>query len=253
MAFLEQVPPPDLARYVDAFWTCSRPGGAATILPDGCVEAVLAVEGRFRLAGADRGRGTGLCLVGLATRPLPARYEGEARLAGVRLTPVGALRLLGDGLRPLANGAADAGDVLPCAPRLADAAESLARTGSAEELARALRSAVHARPCPQPRLERALELLRAGCASIDAVARQVGVSTRHLDRWFERSVGIPPKLLARTVRFRKAVDMGVPGLATWAQVAARCGYADQAHLSREFAEFCGRAPKRLRSARSRPG
>lgn len=236
MAFVERAPPPELSRFVDAFWVLSQPrGGATTIVPDGCVEAVVTVEGRFRLAGEAAREMRRTRLLGLATHPLRARYEGPVRLAGIRLTPAGALRLLGS----VADGT--------LAPPLEDAAEAFARTGSVEDLCRELRPRILGGPA-HPRLERALEVVRAGAQDVGALARGAGVSTRQLDRWFERHLGLPPKLLARIARFRSAFELGARGPVCWAAIAARCGYADQAHLSREFAEFCGQAPARLRAS-----
>jgi AraC-like DNA-binding protein len=47
------------------------------------------------------------------------------------------------------------------------------------------------------------------------------------------------------LRFNRILDLaGRQGRADWADLAAECGYADQAHLTREFAEFAGTTPNR---------
>jgi hypothetical protein len=54
---------------------------------------------------------------------------------------------------------------------------------------------------------------------------------------------ISPKLLARTLRFDRAIRLiGGGRVAGLADLAAASGYADQAHLSREFRVFAGSAP-----------
>jgi len=74
---------------------------------------------------------------------------------------------------------------------------------------------------------------RGGEARVDGIARELGVSVRTLGRAFEDCVGVSPKVFARVVRMQRAVAMLRSG-ARGAPAAAACGYADQAHLSREL-------------------
>ena len=61
-------------------------------------------------------------------------------------------------------------------------------------------------------------------------------------------MGLPPKLVGRIARFERAREAIVDDpSADLAAVAARCGYADQAHLSREVAAFAGSSPDRMRA------
>lgn len=54
-----------------------------------------------------------------------------------------------------------------------------------------------------------------------------------------------PKTLARMVRFNRALELSRQGDDNWAGIAADCGYADQAHLAREFRDFAGTTPSTL--------
>lgn len=86
-----------------------------------------------------------------------------------------------------------------------------------------------------------------GQLDIRALARDLGYSQKHLITLFRDHVGIPPKLAARLYRFDRVVQhirAGAPG--TWAQVAAACGYYDQAHLNREMRLFTGTTPTAVR-------
>ena len=52
------------------------------------------------------------------------------------------------------------------------------------------------------------------------------------------------------LRFNRALDLANrAGEPDWAGLAAECGYADQAHLTREFARVCRRHADRLAGAR----
>jgi AraC-like DNA-binding protein len=78
------------------------------------------------------------------------------------------------------------------------------------------------------------------------VSRQLGVTPRHLYRRFMAVVGTPPKRLERLARFARTwqqATMGAP--LGWAELAYSNGYADQAHLVREFRAFGAIPPAHL--------
>lgn len=102
-------------------------------------------------------------------------------------------------------------------------------------------------PCrePPPQVREAIRLIRAssGRVTVRSLAGQVNLSISQLERSFARHVGVGPKLLARQTRVGSlaAEAMGLASPA-WALLAARYGYADQAHLAREFRELTGLTP-----------
>jgi AraC-like DNA-binding protein len=74
--------------------------------------------------------------------------------------------------------------------------------------------------------------------SITEMAIELGISSRQLQRRFLASVGLPPKQFVRVLRFVRmwqVASMRRPE--TWAALAAEHGYADQAHMVREFRAF----------------
>lgn len=83
---------------------------------------------------------------------------------------------------------------------------------------------------------------------VDQLAREVGVSVRSLQRQFDTHVGASPSFVIRRWRIieaaeaaRAAVDRGEQWRG-WATVAAELGYADQAHLTRDFTGTLGLSP-----------
>jgi AraC-like DNA-binding protein len=100
-------------------------------------------------------------------------------------------------------------------------------------------------PAADPRLERVWDRLTAshGRVAVEELAAEVGWSRRHLAAVTRRQLGLPPKTLARLLRFTQ-VRQQAPRAARdgWAAVAADCGYYDQAHLIRDFREFSGTTP-----------
>jgi transcriptional regulator GlxA family with amidase domain len=84
----------------------------------------------------------------------------------------------------------------------------------------------------------------SGGTSLDVVARRSAMTMRTLQRRFHREVGLSPKIYQRVVRFRRAFRMlSEAGGGSWAQVAVRNGYYDQAHLIRDFSHFAGASPR----------
>jgi AraC-like DNA-binding protein len=81
------------------------------------------------------------------------------------------------------------------------------------------------------------------------LAREFGVTPRHLHRRFVATVGAPPKRLERLARFARTWQQATLGpAATWTELAHANGYADQAHLIREFRAFGADPPAHLFTA-----
>lgn len=87
---------------------------------------------------------------------------------------------------------------------------------------------------------------RGGCGRVDDLARHVALSPRRLRAVFVDELGFGPKALSRLVRFDRAVglvrDQAVDPVGSLADVAVRAGYADHAHLDREFQALAGTTP-----------
>ncbi len=83
-----------------------------------------------------------------------------------------------------------------------------------------------------------------GVLSVSRVADDVGWSRRHLGSQFRSEYGIGLKDAARIVRFDRARRLIPEGWGSLAEVAVSCGYADQAHLNRDFQDFVGLSPSR---------
>jgi methylphosphotriester-DNA--protein-cysteine methyltransferase len=57
-----------------------------------------------------------------------------------------------------------------------------------------------------------------------------------------RQVGLPPKTVARLIRFHAVRARIQQAPRRWGDVAQAAGYADQSHLNREFRELAGTTP-----------
>jgi AraC-like DNA-binding protein len=81
-----------------------------------------------------------------------------------------------------------------------------------------------------------------GAVRVDELADELGWSRRHLADRFRAEFGVSVSTLRRLARFEAAVELlRDPRPRRLADVAATVGYADQAHLSREFRRLAGRS------------
>lgn len=82
---------------------------------------------------------------------------------------------------------------------------------------------------------------------LDDLAARAGLGTRSLQRLFTRHAGVSPTWVLRRYRLLEAAEAVRGGEeVVWSDVAAALGYADQAHLVRDFRAALGRTPEAYR-------
>jgi len=87
------------------------------------------------------------------------------------------------------------------------------------------------------------ELSSPGRRSIAEVTQAIGMSQRCFIECFRDEVGMTPKLFSRVQRFQEVVKTVHPLRdVDWADIAAACGYFDQAHFIHDFQAFSGLTP-----------
>jgi AraC-like DNA-binding protein len=170
----------------------------------------------------------GAFVAGLTDRTGVVDQRGEIDCLDLKLTPLGAYRLFGMPMSELTNQIVDLTDLATVRPDHLDA--DLLRLADAG-------------PEPAPEVAWAWHTLTAthGNIPIAALADEVGWSRRHLVNRFHAQVGLPPKTVARILRFEELLRR-LPTAARVADTALACGYYDQAHMNRDFREFAGTTP-----------
>lgn len=96
-----------------------------------------------------------------------------------------------------------------------------------------------------PAITEALECLASDIGSVAAAATQLGVSRRSLQRLLLHHTGRPPVYWMMLARVRRSARAAL-GPQPLAEIAADHGYADQAHMSRDFKRWLGTTPTCLR-------
>ena len=81
-----------------------------------------------------------------------------------------------------------------------------------------------------------------GVVDVSRLAAEVGWNRRHLAQRFQDEFGLGPKLTGRVMRFDRSKQLVAAGTTRLADIAATCGYYDQAHMARDWREFAGCPP-----------
>ena len=182
---------------------------------------------------------------GLHAAPAIIHTHGLQHGIQLDLTPAGVRSVLGLPLGAIA-GTLVHHDDLPHGvdASLRDELESLPTWGArfARLEAHLLALLGRRQPVIRPELHRAWTLLTARSPTrVEAVADEVGWSRRHLAARFRDEFGLAPREATRVARFDVARDLARTGRPL-AEVAATTGYADQAHLTREWRRLAGQTP-----------
>jgi len=254
MLYAESPPPPDLAPYVRRFWQaeerapCDAPR-LERIVADGCMELVVhlgSAYARLDAQGVQREQPR-LILAGQLVEPLLLRPGRVTHICAIRFQPWGAAALLGIAPRELLGETPALEALLGAeAERLADAlACSRDADGRFAVLIAWCRARLrHVRRIP-PVVLAAVQLAErsAGRLRVDELAARTGCERRSLERAFDAWVGLAPKVLLRVLRVQGVlVALETAPARSLAALAARHGFADQAHLTREFRALVGLAP-----------
>ena len=241
--YLELPPPPDLRAVVACTWVgqVSADGAApAPIVPDACSDVVVLGDAAPHVAGP-------------ATRTHVVHLVAATTVVGIRFLPGAARAVFG----------CDAHEIRDADPELravcGASASALEVELSAASTADAMRAALErwarrrsaARPGRDAMARRAARALVGDHRlSVTALCDMLGWSPRRLHREMTETCGYGAKTLQRIVRLqrtlrlarRRAFAQRRPSLAV---LALDAGYADQAHMTREFRDLTGFTPREL--------
>lgn len=251
---------PWLRPYVRRYWSLTDTApradrGPERVVPDGRMEVIVHLGDPFtrRAAAPASGPQPRALLAGQLLGPLLLQPGSRVDLFAIRFEAWGAHALLGVEPAALLERLPALDDVLGAdAGRLADmlarAPGFRARVDAAERwcsqrLARATRPP--AAVVAAARAATAKPALR----TVSELAAHVGWSPRRLERGFAAHLGLAPKVLLRIARVQRLIGRlteprAQPPLAA---LALDAGFADQAHMTREFTRLAGVSPARYRA------
>jgi AraC-like DNA-binding protein len=186
---------------------------------------------------------------GLDDRPTIVGFGDTYAAIDLKLSALGAYTLTGLPLSELTGACVPLADVFGAAgrelvQRIRESEDWDARFDLVEAFLLARLYRTPPAPRPDPAVVWAWERLRVshGGVRIEALAAELGCSRRYLRDGFVRQVGLPPKTVARLIRFHHVRERIRATPARWSEVAYAAGYADQPHLNREFRQLAGTTP-----------
>lgn len=216
--------------------------------PHGLVHLVVHLGPRYHRVTGDRTeRFSPACLSGLLLRPdVIEAPPGPTAVLGIRLHPAGAYTVLDRPVYELTGHTVDLEDVAPGsgAELIERCAAATTPEGRVRAAAAWLAARLRAGRPPDPAVAwMAAELeRRAGAVRIRELRERTGWSRTRLGERFREQVGVPPKTLARVLRFRTAMELLGRGELALGEVALAAGYYDQPHFNGEFRELAELTP-----------
>ena len=242
MAYQESLPAPALQTLVATYWSIDgavdSTSTARRVLPDGCADLICDF--------ADTS--PGMRWVGTMTHAIEVQTGSLPNLFGIRFAPGGLYPLLGAPLSLLTDDSAEFA-ALPARawrPPLNGWCED---RSFAARCARADASLLAV--LPRLQLTSAMWLIQrlpfaSVLPTVTALADDMGMGLRTLQRHFVDHLGISPRQHLRYLRFERARQLLVRRDHRSVDIAMVAGYSDQAHFVREFRRFSGVTPGRWR-------
>lgn len=236
--YRERAPDAALREHVRCVWVNDLSESQTEwvrVVPDGCADIVWT--------------GTSLTVAGPDTQCILDRLPRGSVVVGVRFHPGAASAWFGLPLSELVNSRVPLAEVWRSdADRLSD---RVAASCSAQEIAAALETFLLSRLGEVGRPDREIAFLRRTARDsfhpvgvrLHRLAADMGISERTLRRRCLGAFGYGFKTLHRVLRFQRFLSLGAQSFkGSLAEVAARAGYADQAHMSREVRRMSGISP-----------
>jgi len=255
MQFFAHIPKPPLSNFVELFWFYDGyspgPHSKERLMPDGSIELVINLKqdeariyDRENLDKCERLPGTLLC--GPHSSFFVIDTAQQASVIGIHFKPGGAFPFFKMPTGELQNLHVSLEDLWGHEAGLLR--QRLLEAQTPQMKFHVLEECLLAQFKPLER-HRAVDCaLGLFCnihtaPAIADLADHIGVSSRRFIQLFSNEVGLTPKLFARVRRFQNVLlQLRNARDVDWADLAASCGYFDQAHFIHDFKEFSGINP-----------
>ncbi|MFY0679594.1 MAG: helix-turn-helix transcriptional regulator [Thalassovita sp.] len=243
----ETIITPKASRKIEAFWSfTAQSSGQSLVLPDGRCDVILRGNSETHQPPVP-------VITGPATQAYTVTFEKGDRWIGARMRPENGKLLWAHRIGEVTNTVARADaalDLFPALSKVVQAGFSMSALTLAIDI---LTGAQEAQRQDQ-RLLRAVDIIHitGGRVRVDALAHQVGCSSRNLTRLFRANIGLAPKPYAQLVQFHRGLHLIQKGRLALAPAAFEAGFADHAHLTRAFRKYAGLLPSKIPQDLSAP-
>lgn len=240
---------PFIARY-GGFRISGLPPGAHCGLPSSNVDLIISLGCPIDVVkmpnSAQHPSAFTTLVSGLQDAPAMVRQNSDAFGLHVFIKPLGVRAILGVSSAAISSLVLHLSDIW--GNRAGDLIEMLLAANAWRQrfaiLDRAFLAKLHPADA-QPEIAWAWERLQSthGAVPVRRLAEEIGWSRQHFQGRFRDATGVTPKSAARVFRFERACRLIMDERPSLAQVAAACGYFDQAHMTREWNALAGCSPK----------
>lgn len=237
-------PHPWLRTFVDSYWASARDLsriGGFTVTPDQTIELLFCADPVTVIDARGRAALPVCSVIGLLDAPIRLESDGVLRCASARLHAWAKGPLLGE--TATARGWHDA---TPIFAELVEPVLSALREERWIDLWQSFDAALIPRLEQARSASQAREFVKVTPPRAAEVGKAHGIGPRQVERNVRALTRTSPKQLASLARFQRARDaLWERPDASLAALAASTGYADQAHLSREFKRYAGVTPRQF--------
>lgn len=258
-------PGPALKPFVRYYWVLKCPADAPRVdeflAPDGFEELIFSYGGSYRrdetLGGRTRSAVIdGSYLVGCKSAGVTcARLGSPLNMIGIKFWPQSLYALLRTPLSEYGSTSVPLRE-LPAGP-LRDLESRLHDCAGEDDIRDTLDACLSNLPLMRSRsdlVDYSLRRIfaRRGDIQIDELTNDTSAHYRTVEKRFAEHVGIAPKTLAKTIRFKHAMHLlqGARAMRTPLTRLADLGYYDQSHFAKDFHYFTGSTPGKFLKSRS---
>ena len=259
----EYKPRQPLDSFVEFYWTGEfnttyEPRLSQLVVPNGYVELIIHLSDQHcdLQTGSNWGQSPNYTIIGLYTRPYEVQFRSHVRTFGIRFKPEGVYNLFGVPASIFSERFEDMELVL--GSHFRDYCSRLRETGNIHQKLNLTRqyllNQLQNHYPEKTYLNRAADLIRVEnfTSKVDELSGKVYISRRQLEREFKEKIGLSPKQYIRIARLNainrylqsgREINLG--------SLSLEAGFADQAHLCREFKTFAGLPPAKFMESAER--
>jgi AraC-like DNA-binding protein len=249
MLFIRQDPPTHLAPFVKEFWIVENPDPAIIrqkIVPDGYEEIILHFGEPYRIQlYANWELQEKMLVSGQLRRYFFLENTGASGILGIKLMPGTIHAVFHQDMHLLVDRVPTLASITSLPLPDAVVKEGLAHDERIHLAIQWLdgvisKTELHVRD----RVVRAVGAILAkhGMMDMESLADYSGISRRHLEREFRKTIGLAPKYFSRVIQFSYIFEAMQSNDQSWVDIALNSGYFDQSHFIRNFKAFTGESP-----------
>jgi AraC-like DNA-binding protein len=252
--YQEHEPQPFLKPYVKCYWTLKLPeflpsNHGQQFLTDG-IEIIFKLAGSYEIVENESTSSTAVDtgITGPMTRPMTLRPIGLLEMFGICFFPGGGYPFFSLPAHELTDQYASLDELWGSnGLRFENRIKNTCRTTKSRicELDKYLSDRLKKCQNDDMAVDAALHAVLSykGQITVEYLTQYSGLSCRQLERKFKERIGVSPKQLCRSVRFKYIFKyLEASPSESWASVALACGYYDQSHMIRDFKHYTGLSP-----------